>query len=318
MPFTQNVLLFESWSENSSINESESYNNMGFTFDDIMKVQDFLVKNSFMNPIRTNGKPAIDGKFGEESRASLVNFQKSKGLEQNGVVDSKTLKSMGLDIIIPVMQPQEQTKSTIKEIKPGVEKLSKSADFGEDFIQIIDPTAIQMGFNSDFKPHNATEWIQKGYKNFINLTYYERNYRPTGNFYSNGVNLGEKLNQFRHWPMMILKPELEIVERGEGAMYPMEAFSGSDLLIKNGSIHDVNGGPSEMAMRPRTGIGITAKGDIIAYVTPKANIKILAEKMKMAGAINAICMDSGNSTFFVRNGEIKIATSRKVPTILYW
>lgn len=318
MPFTQNVLLFEYWSENPSINESESYNNMGFTFDDIMKVQDFLVKNSFMNPIRTNGKPAIDGKFGEESRTSLVNFQKSKGLEQNGVVDSKTLKSMGLDIIIPVMQPQEQTKSTIKEIKPGVEKLSKSADFGEDFIQIIDPTAIGIAFNSDFKPHNATEWIQKGYKNFINLTFFESNYKPTGNFYSNGVNLGEKLNKLRYWPMMILKPEIEIVERGDEATYPVEAFSGSDLLLKGGSMNDVSGGPSEMALRPRTGVGITAKGDIIVYVTPKSNIKSLAEKMKSVGAIDAINMDGGGSSLFVRDGEIKFPTKRKIPTILYW
>ena len=45
---------------------------------------------------------------------------------------------------------------------------------------------------------------------------------------------------------------------------------------------------------------------------------MLAEKMKIAGAVNAVCVDSGNSTFFVRNGEVEIATSRKVPTILYW
>ena len=312
-----NILPFESWIGRDSINES-SYNNMGFTFDDTMKVQDFLVKNSFMSAIRTNGKPAVDGKFGEESRTSLINFQKSKGLESNGTIDSKTVSAMGLSIIIPVMQTQGQPDSLDKSITSSEKKLSKSADFGEDFIQIIDPTTVGIGFTSDFKPNNANEWILKGYKNFINLTYYERNYKPTGNFYSNGVNLGEKLNQFRHWPMMILKPELEIVERAEEAMYTVEGFSGSDLLIKNGSIHDVNGGPSEMAMRPRTGVGITTKGDIIAYVTPKANIKMLAEKMKIAGAVNAVCVDSGNSTFFVRNGEVEIATSRKVPTILYW
>lgn len=312
-----NILRFHSWIGRDSINES-SYNNMGFTFDDIMKVQDFLVKNSFMNAIRTNGKPAVDGKFGKETRTSLINFQKSKGLESNGIVDSKTVSAMGLNIIIPVMQTQGQPDSLDRGIKTDVKKLSKSADFGEDFVEIINPSSVNIGFTSDFKPNNASEWIQKGYKNFINLTYYERNYKPTGNFYSNGVNLGEKLTKFRHWPMMVLKPELEIVERGEEAMYPVEGFSGSDLLIKDGSIHDVNGGPSEMAMRPRTGVGITAKGDIITYVTPKANIKMLAEKMKASGAVNAICMDSGNSTFFVRDGQIEIATSRKVPTILYW
>lgn len=312
-----NILPFHSWIGRDSINES-SYNNMGFTFDDIMKVQDFLVKNSFMNAIRTNGKPAVDGKFGEESRTSLINFQKSKGLESNGIIDSKTVSAMGLNIIIPVMQTQGQPDSLDKGIKPGVEKLSKSADFGEDFIEIIDPTAIGIGFNSDFKPQNASEWIQKGYKNFINLTFFERNYKPTGNFYSNGVNLGEKLNKFRHWPMMILKPEIEIVERGEEAMYPVEGFSGSDMLIKSGSIYDVSGGPSEMALRPRTGVGITAKGDIIVYVTPKCNLKTLAEKMKVAGAIDAINVDGGGSSLFVRNGEIEFPTNRKIPTILYW
>lgn len=318
MSFTKNVLLFESWDKYTSIHESKSYNNMGFTVDDIMKVQDFLVKNSFMNSIRTNGKPAIDGKFGEESRASLINFQKSKGLDSNGVIDSKTLSSMGLDIIIPVMQPQEQTKPVAKEIKPGVQKLSKPADFGGDFIEIIDPTTIGIGFNPDFKPHNANEWIQKGYKNFINLTFFESNYKPTGNFYSNGVNLGEKLNKLRYWPMMVLKPEIEIVERGDEATYPVEGFSGSDLLIKGGSIHDISGGPSEMALRPRTGVGITAKGDIIVCVTPKSNIKTLAEKMKSVGAVDAINMDGGGSSLFVRDGEIKFPTKRKVPTILYW
>lgn len=314
MAKSNNILLYESWV--NKINEGSSYNNMGFTFDDIMKVQEFLVKNAYMNSIRPNGKPAVDGKFGDETRESLINFQNSKGLEANGTIDSKTLSAMGLNIIVPLMQ-QSASKPN-PEIKPGVEKLSEPADSGGDFIEIIDPSAIGVAFNSDFKPHNATEWIQKGYKNFINLTFFEANYKPTGNFYSNGVNMGEKLNRVSHWPMMVLKPELKIVERGSEALYPLEAFSGSDLLIKNGAIFDTSGGPSEMALRPRTGVGITAKGDIITYVTPKSNLKTFAEKMKMVGAVYAINVDGGGSSLFVRNGEIEFPTGRKIPTILYW
>ena len=309
-----NILLYESWM--NKVNEGSSYNNMGFTFDDIMKVQDFLVKNAYMNSIRPNGKPAIDGKFGDETRESLINFQNSKGLEANGTIDSKTLSAMGLNIIVPLMQ--QSTSKPNPDIKPGVEKLSEPADSGEDFIEIIDPSAIGVAFNPDFKPHNATEWIQKGYKNFINLTFFEPDYKPSGNFYSKGVNMGEKLNRLGHWPMMILKPELKIVERGSEALYPVEAFSGSDLLIKNGSLFDISGGPSEMALRPRTGVGITAKGDVIAYVTPKSNLKGLAEKMKIAGAVYAISMDGGGSTIFVRNSEIEFPSRRRIPTILYW
>lgn len=312
----KNLLSYKSWS-NSSINEWASYNNMGFTFDDIIKIQTFLVNNSFMGTTRKNGKPSVDGKFGEETKVALVQFQKSKNLDSNGTIDSKTLAAMNLNIIMPIIS-SSPNQNQPKGIKPGVQPISQKLDSGGDFIEIIHPSSVKLGFTPDFKRLNINEWIDKGYMNFINLTYFEPNGRPSGNFYSNGVNLGEKLDRLNYWPMMTLKPQIKIYDRGGDAISPIEAFSGSQHLIENGVLQKIYLGPSESAVRPRTGVGLTAKGDVIVYVTPKANVLLLAEKMKAAGAIDAINMDSGESTLFVRNGYAEFSTKRPIPTILAW
>lgn len=325
---TYSILSFSDWSQSYHINES-NYNNYGFSIDDIMKIQSFLVSNNFMSNIRLNGKPAIDGMFGEESKAALMKYQQSKGLPPTGALDNQTLSSFGLKPTTrsgsptPLKDQKIPDTKTIpiiepKDIKPGVEKLSKVADRDGDYCQIIDPSSVKMIFEPNFSKYSASGWIQKGYNNFINLTYYEGNGRPTSNFYSNGVNLGAKLGELGYWPFMMLKPKVQIIKRGKEAISPIEGFSGSSMVVIGGQAISKNMHPREAAVRQRTGVGITSSGDIMVYVTKRANVNTLGQKMQSAGAVDAINVDGGNSTMFVRDGQIFVATSRPIPTILAW
>lgn len=322
---TYNILSFTDWSQTNRLNES-NYNNYGFSIDDIMKIQSFLVSNSFMSNIRSNGKPAVDGMFGEESKAALMKYQQSKGLSPTGALDNETLSSFGLKSTTrtgsspaPKQQlPVTDTPTEPKDIKPGIEKLSKVADRDGDYCQIIDPSAIKMVFESNFSKYSASGWVQKGYNNFINLTYYEGNGRPSSNFYSNGVNLGAKLGELGYWPFMMLKPKVQIIKKGKEAISPVEGFSGSSMVVIGGQPISKSMHPREAAVRQRTGVGITASGDIMVYVTKRADVNTLGRKMQSAGAIDAINVDGGNSTMFVRDGQILVATARPIPTILAW
>ena len=325
---TYSILSFTDWYQTYSINES-NYNNYGFSINDIMKIQSLLVSNSFMLNIRSNGKSAVDGMFGEESKAALMKYQQSKGLSPTGVLDNETLSSFGLkpttrtgsttppvEQIVPDMKNTPITEP--KDIKPGVEKLSKVADRDGDYCQIIDPSSIKLVFEPNFSKYSASGWIQKGYNNFINLTYYEGNGRPSSNFYSNGVNLGAKLGELGYWPFMMLKPKVQIIKSGKEVISPIEGFSGSSMVVMGGQVISKNMHPREAAVRQRTGVGITASGDIVVYVTKRANVNTLGQKMQLAGAVYAVNVDGGNSTMFVRDGQILVATSRPIPTILAW
>lgn len=307
------ILLYESWLKISSLNES-SYNNQGFTENDIMQVQTYLVNNNFMNQIRPNGKQAIDGKFGMESKEALIKYQQSKNINPSGLLDNSTLLSMNLNFNSPNPELNKD------KIEYGVEeKLSIIKDSGDDRIEIIDPAIIKVAFDSDFRRNNIGDWIQKGYKNFINLTFFESTGKPTANFFSNGINYGAKLNTLgKWWPVMVLKPELEIISNISEVPNPIEAFSGSHYLVKNGQINIQKQGPKESANRPRTSVGLTENGEIIVMVTPHSDLISLANKMQRSGAYQAINMDGGGSSLFVRGGQTLITTDRAVPTILAW
>lgn len=303
------VLLFESWLHQNRINES-SYDNQGFSEDNIKEIQSILVKSGFMNETRPNGKPSIDGKFGSESRESLIKYQQANGLLQSGSIDNDVLTKMNVSFL-------QKSKDTIQY---GVEqKLSIVKDSGEDKIEIIDPSTIKVVFSPDFRRYTASEWISQGYKNFINLTFFESNGKPTANFFSNSINYGEKLSTLgKWWPMMITKPSIDIVGNISEMPNPIEAFSGSHYLVKDGIVNIQRQGPKESAMRPRTSVGMTSSGEIIVMVTPSSDLIGFAKKLQNAGAYNAINMDGGGSSLFVRNGEILIPTDRPVPTILTW
>lgn len=302
----ENVLLFESWLK---MNES-SYDNQGYPENTIKDIQTFLVKNGFMNDILPNGKSSVDGKFGSESKSSLMKFQQSKNLSATGLLDNNILYLMNLNI-----QPTQ--KDTIEY---GIQKkLSIVKDSGGDKIEIIDPRTIKVIYTPDFKRLNASEWIEKGYNNFINLTFFESNGRPTANFFSNGINYGEKLNTLgKWWPIMVTKPEIKIIDNLSEITNPIEAFSGSHYLVKDGSVNIQKQGPKESALRPRTSVGITKDGEIIVMVTPSSDLIGFAKKLQSAGAYDAINLDGGGSSLFVRDGQIIFPTSRPVPTILAW
>ena len=309
MKTNTNILLFESWLEWSKLNES-SYDNQGFSEDNIKEIQTFLVKNSFMGETRPNGKPAIDGMFGQESRNALMQFQQSLGFQQNGVLDDTVLSKMNVSFA-------KKTKDTIEY---GVEqKLSIVKDSGQDIIEIIDPSMIKVGFTSDFKRMSINEWIQLGHRNFINLTFFESNGKPTANFFTNGINYGEKLNTLgKWWPMMVIKPNLEIVGNINEFPNPVEAFSGSHILVKDGNVNIQKQGPKESAYRPRTSIGLTREGEVIVMVTPSSDLIGFAKKLQSAGAYTAINLDGGGSSLFVRDSKPIFSTNRSVPTILSW
>lgn len=307
------ILLYESWLELFNINES-SYDNQGFTESNIMEIQTYLVNNNFMNSIRSNGKSAIDGMFGSESKEALIKYQQSKNIPSSGLIDTATLSSMNLSFSVSNLDIKKDT------IGYGVEqKISIIKDNGYERIEIIDPAAIKIAFDSDFRKNTISEWIQKGYKNFINLTFFESSNKPTANFFSNGINYGSKLDTLgKWWPLMVLKPELEIISNISEVPNPIEAFSGSHYLVKNGQINIQRQGPKESANRPRTSVGITQNNEIIVMVTPQSDLIGLARKMQSAGAYHAINMDGGGSSFFIREGQTLIATDRAVPTILAW
>jgi exopolysaccharide biosynthesis protein len=221
---------------------------------------------------------------------------------------------MNLSFYVP---SQEIKKDTIEY---GVEqKLSIIKDNGGDRIEIIDPSIIKVVFESDFRRLSINEWIQKGYKNFINLTFFESTGKPTSNFFSNGINYGAKLDTLgKWWPSMITKPEIKIIDDIKEMPNPIEAFSGSHYLVKDGNINIQRQGPKESAYRPRTAVGITSNNEIIVMVTPSSDLIGFAKKLQSAGAYQAINLDGGGSSLFVRNGEALFSTSRPVPTILTW
>ena len=308
-----NILLFESWLEWVTLNES-SYDNQGFSESNIIEVQTYLFNNGYMNQIRQNGKTAIDGKFGLESKDSLIKLQQIKSLSPTGLIDSYTLASMNLSYLLPSKEIKKDT------IEYGVEqKLSIVKDNGSDRIEIIDPFAIKVVFDSDFKRLTIQEWIQKGYKNFINLTFFESNGSPTANFFSNSINYGAKLDTLgKWWPLMVTKPDIKIIGNINEIPNPVEAFSGSHYLVKEGFVNIKKQVPKDAAFRPRTAIGITSTNEIIVMVTPSSDIIGFANKLQSAGAHHAINLDGGGSSLFVRNGETLISTSRAIATILAW
>lgn len=313
------VLTFESW---ITLNESSTYNNKGFSFDDIMKVQSFLVSNNFMSNIRPNGKPSIDGMLGKETQQAIIAYQNSKNLTALGELTEETLKSMGISIAKSTNpSPAIINEMPYKDsIELGVEKeLSKIADSGEERIEIIDPSIAKVIFTSDFRRLTVSEWIQQGYKNFINLTFFESSGKPTANFFSKGINMGAKLETLgKYWPMMVIKPKLEIVDNVSDMMNPEEAFSGSHIIVKDGVAQSIRQSPKDAAIRPRTAVGITSNGDIIVCVSPRSDIQSMGVKIQRAGAKEAINMDGGGSSLFVRNGQILVSTNRAIPTILAW
>lgn len=308
-----NILLFESWLEWVTLNES-SYDNQGFSESNIMEIQTYLVNNSFMNQVRTNGKPSVDGKFGSESKEALIKFQQSKNISPSGLIDASTISAMNLNFQLPTQVVKKDT------IEYGVEKkLSINKDNGEDRIEIIDPSAIKVVFESDFRRMTINEWIQRGYKNFINLTFFESNGKPTANFFSNGINYGAKLETLgKWWPVMITKPEIKILDNIKEMPNPVEAFSGSHYLVKDGNVSIQRQGPKESAFRPRTAVGITSNEEIIVMVTPSSDLIGFAKKLQSAGAYHAINLDGGGSSLFVRDGVTLVSTTRAVPTILAW
>jgi Phosphodiester glycosidase len=198
--------------------------------------------------------------------------------------------------------------------KPSIVK-----DSGGDLIEIIDPLAIKVDFDSNFRKMTINEWIDRGNKNFINLTFFEPNGKPTANFFSNSINHGAKLDTLgKRWPMMVIKPELKIIDNISENPYPIEAFSGSASLIENGVIIKHTQGNKDAELRPRTGIGITSKNEIIVMVTPSSDLIRFANKLLDAGAYHAINMDGGSSSLFVRNGQVLFSNTSPVSTILTW
>lgn len=313
-----NVLSFGSW---LAINEARTYDNKGFSFEDIKKLQTFLVNTGFMNVTRPNGKPAIDGMFGSETMQSLAEYQKSQKLSNLGEIDDKTLKTMNLSF----KKISNLDTGTVYEmpygdaVEPGVSKLSRIIDGPNERGQIIEPSSAKVVFVEGFKRLTAEQWIEKGYKNFINLTFFEPDGTPTANFYSNGINLGAKLGTLgKYWPMMIIKPKLEIVDNANQAMFPQEAFSGSAVIVKNGQAIATRQQPNEASLGRRTAVGITNNNDIIVMVSTRSTVNGIGEKMQQAGARDAINMDGGGSPLFVREGKILISTGRALPTILAW
>jgi len=316
---TERILSFGSW---VATNEALTYDNKGFSFDEIKQVQTFLVNNGFMETIRPNGKPAVDGMFGPETKQSLIDYQKKQNISSIGNLDDVTLKSMNLNI----SNRGNLNTGTVYEmpyadsIQPGViDKLSKIVDGPNERGQIIDPSIAKVVFVQGFKRLTATQWLEKGYKNFINLTFFESDGTPTANFYSGGINLGAKTSTLgKYWPMMVIKPKLEIVRHGSDALLPQEAFSGSHIIVKNGVASQLKQDPGEASLGRRTAVGITANNDIIVMVSTRSDINGMGEKMQRAGAKDAINMDGGGSPLFVRDGKILISTGRPLPTILAW
>lgn len=315
------VLSFQSW---MVLNEARTYDNRGFSFDDIKKVQAFLVNNGFMNNTRTNGKPAIDGMLGVETSKAMSDFQRSKGFPKIGDLNDQTLKSMGLDI---VARERNTVRSEIihempygEGIRYGVERnMSRIADVGGDRAQIIDPSIAKVVFAENFKRLTANQWIERGYKNFTNLTFFEANGTPTSNFYANGLNLGAKIGTFgKYWPMMVIKPKLEIVDTAASIVPPQEAFSGSQVILRDGNPVNFKQTPEEASMGRRTAVGITMNDDIIVMVSTRSSVKTMATKMQAIGARDVINMDGGGSPLFVRDGKMLISSARAIPTILAW
>ena len=236
--------------------------------------------------------------------------------------ENRNIKLNELDDYMQSYKPQNSpagkdytnyAKSMFKP-KPSIIK-----DSGGDLIEIIDPLAIKVDFDFNFRKRIISEWIDRGNKNFINLTFFERSGKPTANFFSKSINHGAKLDTLgKHWPMMVIKPELKIVDNISEDPYPIEAFSGSVSLVKNGVIQKHKQGNKDAELRPRTGIGTTLKNEIIIMVTPKSDIIGFANKLLNAGAYHAINLDGGSSSLFVRNGQTLFSTTSPVSTILTW
>jgi hypothetical protein len=236
--------------------------------------------------------------------------------------ENRNIKLNELDDYMQSYKPQNSpagkdftnyAKSMFKP-KPSIIK-----DSGGDLIEIIDPLAIKVDFDFNFRKRNISEWIDRGNKNFINLTFFEPSGKPTANFFSKSINHGAKLDTLgKRWPMMVIKPELKIVDNISEDPYPIEAFSGSVSLVKNGVIQKHTQGNKDAELRPRTGIGTTLKNEIIIMVTPKSDIIGFANKLLNAGAYHAINLDGGSSSLFVRNGQTLFSTTSPVSTILTW
>lgn len=62
---------------------------LGSKGEDVKKIQNKLKEKGYYNG-------AIDGIFGNKTKDAVIRFQKDKGLTQDGIVGSKTLKALGI------------------------------------------------------------------------------------------------------------------------------------------------------------------------------------------------------------------------------
>jgi hypothetical protein len=181
----------------------------------------------------------------------------------------------------------------------------------QEWIRVLNPDSVSIAVSPTKRVVEIETWKLRGHKNFINLSFWGSK-GPVGSLYVNSVNHG---NGKKTWPVISLNPFLGEYKGGE----ILNGFSGSNVLVRNGST--VKQGRSFFSRRncPRTGVGVTKDGKLIIIVTTSATLSKFAKRFQQEGAIFAINVDGGSSTMFIENGESLWNSKRSaVPVILSW
>jgi hypothetical protein len=185
--------------------------------------------------------------------------------------------------------------------------------YSKDWVDTLSVDSVNIVAVKGFPKFDPEEWIRRGHKNFINLSFWGSR-GPVGRLVISGT---EKGIQKKSWPIISLRPGPSLIAYNG---ITLDAFSGSNLLVKDSIA--VKAPRSFFAKRncPRTAVGILSNGDIVVLVTERSTLKQLAEKMLSLGSVIAINVDGGGSSLFVKDGEIlwPQGDRRGVPVILSW
>jgi len=336
---TQGVTLAELDQEMSGIYPNTLFTYMGYVQDvsryyETSEAEDFSLAAFIVSCIQKKPVSSIYQRLPSEI-ATLVaqvaysyetrkpaNASEIRALAATGKVVLST-PATNLDLNRPATQapqapqaPQDSkllmTQQSSQPVVQTTQAEKRTAASG-DWVRVIDVSKVSVVISPDKNRLKINEWRSMGYKNFVNLSFWDSDGYPVGKLFINSVDVGRKKHE--SWPVLSLFPTLG--EYKGGAI--VTGFAGSNVLVKDGKELQQSNSDRAKASRPRTGVGVTRDRKVIVVISKSATMQEFASKCATAGADFAINMDGGGSTLFVEDGKTVFGSTRSsVPVILAW
>ena len=308
--------------------------------------------------LQSLGKDRFEPVGKEKSTLQRVVNVKGRVYTDSGIYDNHIFD-------INTVNADTPTQNNIPKNSSGVEILDNEnykitvmdASMPRTAYRFKDPKKVSPK-EAQFRKLSTKQWMDEGYQNFVNTSFFEKNGQPSGNFFINGLNYGAKIETVKlvdkdgkplldskgkqqlgpglgyWWPVQIDNPVRFIYDTdglsGKKALdinkkSPIEiGFAGSHMLVVNGEAKKNPTWEDGDDRRPRTALGIRKDGKVVIIAT-KNNVQFVdvGRELVKLDVVNAISYDCGGSTMKVRDGKIVVPSQdggdgRPVSVILCW